>query len=74
VRLNAVKQGTRSASPVVPTLEQEEDWQERLEGIRESLSPSDHFEECLAERIARLLWRLRRVTIFERAEMDVGRP
>jgi hypothetical protein len=70
VRLNAVQHGMRSMSPVVLGMEREEDWREHLEGIRASLAPADHFEECLAERIAQLLWRLGRVTAFETASID----
>ncbi len=50
---------------MVPELEREEDWREHLKGIEGSLQPSDHLESSLAERIALLLWRLRRVTAFE---------
>jgi len=69
VRFNAVRHGMLSMSPVVPTLEREEDWQEHREGIEASLAPTDHFESCLAERIALLLWRVRRVTAFKTETM-----
>ena len=69
VRLNALQHGIWSASPVVPSLEREEDWQGHLDGILASLAPSDYLESCLAERIAGLIWRLRRVTAFETETM-----
>jgi hypothetical protein len=69
VRFNAVRHGMLSMSPVVPALEREEDWQEHREGIEASLAPTDHFESCLVERIALLLWRLGRVTAFETQTM-----
>jgi hypothetical protein len=59
-------------SPVVPGMEREEDWREHQEGIEASLAPADHFEACLVERVALLLWRLRRVTAFETETMVSG--
>jgi hypothetical protein len=49
---------------VVPG-EKPEDWRVHLEGIEKSLQPADHLESSLVERIALILWRLRRVTAFE---------
>jgi hypothetical protein len=71
VSLNAVRHGMLSISPVVTGMEKEEEWEEYLEGTRASLAPGDHFEESLVERIALLLWRLRRVVAFETA--SIGR-
>jgi hypothetical protein len=65
VRFNALRHGVLSVAPVVPGLEREEDWDEHLEGIESSLRPADRFESALVERIAALLWRLRRVAAFE---------
>jgi hypothetical protein len=70
VRANAVKHGLRSVSPVVEGLEREPDWRRHLEGLVASLVPAGDLEAALAERIALLLWRLRRVTLFERETMQ----
>jgi hypothetical protein len=51
---------------VVPGLEKAEDWEEHRDGVLESLSPEGHLENVLAERVALLLWRLHRVTRYER--------
>lgn len=65
VRRNAVKHGVLKASPVIPGLEREEDWEAHRAGIRASLAPEGHLEDTLAERIALLLWRLQRVARYE---------
>jgi hypothetical protein len=64
-RWNSTRHGIRSPAPVVPGLEEPEDWQEHREGIIESLSPEGHLEFVLAERVALLSWRLHRVTRYE---------
>src|SRR5678815_2724615 len=65
VRLNAVQHGVLSTSPVIPGFEKPEDWQEHHDGILARFAPKDELEVSLAERIAILLWRLRRVVAFE---------
>jgi hypothetical protein len=65
VRWNATRHGISSPKPVVPGLENTEDWESHLEGIVENLSPVGHLEITLAERVALLSWRLHRVTRFE---------
>jgi hypothetical protein len=65
VRWNATRHGISSPKPVVPGLENTEDWKSHLEGIMENLSPVGHLEVTLAERVALLSWRLHRVTRFE---------
>jgi hypothetical protein len=65
VRWNATRHGISSPAPVVPGLEEPQDWQEHREGILESLSPVGHLEFTLAERVALISWRLHRVTRFE---------
>jgi hypothetical protein len=66
VRWNATRHGIRSPAPIIPGIERSEDWEEHREGVVESLSPEGHLEEVLAERVALLLWRLHRVTRYER--------
>jgi hypothetical protein len=65
VRWNATRHGISSPKPVVPGLENTEDWESHLEGIMENLSPVGHLEVTLAERVALLSWRLHRVTRYE---------
>jgi hypothetical protein len=81
VRLNALKHGITSNSPVIPGMEDETAWRRHRDGIVASLAPEGHLEEVLAERIASLLWRLQRVTRYEivvtmrhieRAALDVA--
>jgi hypothetical protein len=64
-RWNATRHGISSPSPVVPGLETQEDWQEYREAIMDHYSPSGLVMCELAERVALLTWRLRRVTRYE---------
>jgi hypothetical protein len=64
-RWNATRHGISSPAPVVPGLEKHEDWQEYREAILEHYSPDGPVEHELAERVAILSWRLRRVTRYE---------
>ena len=50
---------------VVDGIEVPEIWQAHLDGMFESLKPEGYHERELAGRIAELLWRLRRVSIYE---------
>jgi hypothetical protein len=65
VKWNATRHGIRSPAPVVPGVEKKADWEEHRDGILESLQPEGHLELVLAERVALLSWRLRRVIRFE---------
>jgi hypothetical protein len=64
-RWNATRHGISSPAPVVRGLERDEDWQEYCEAILEHYSPDGPVEHELAERVAILTWRLRRVTRYE---------
>jgi hypothetical protein len=66
VRLNAVKHGVLSATPVIPFVEREEDWEAHRAGVLSSLAPEGHLEETLSGRIALLLWRRQRLERYER--------
>ncbi len=66
VRLNAVRHGVLSVSPVIPVLESEEDWQAHRAALLASLAPEGHLEQTLAERAALVLWRLQRLARYER--------
>jgi hypothetical protein len=72
VATNAVRHGLLSWRPVLPGMEREEDWQEHLRRTLDSLAPSGHLEEVLAERIALQLWRLDRVARYERETLSIG--
>jgi hypothetical protein len=62
---NAVTHGVLAAAPVLPGLESLEDWEGHRAGVVESLAPVGYIENLLAERIALLSWRLRRVVRYE---------
>jgi hypothetical protein len=72
VRWNATRHGISSPEPVVPGLENAEDWERHREGILENLSPVGHLETNLAERVALLSWRLHRVTRYETGAIAVS--
>lgn len=65
LRLNALRHGIISNSPVIPGVESEEDWERHRQGIIDSLQPEGFLEEELAARLAGILWRLHRVTRYE---------
>ena len=70
VSRNAIRHGlTAQSAVVVPFLESEEDWEAHRLGTLESLRPEGHLETVLAERVALQLWRLGRVTRYEREHM-----
>jgi hypothetical protein len=69
---NALRHGVYSVLPVVPGLEESEDWATHRAGILKSLAPEGTLEESLAERVALCLWRLNRVHRYETAITTVG--
>jgi hypothetical protein len=71
-KLNAVKHGGLSPLPVLPEVETRDAWQAHLDGTLASLQPSGHLETVLAERIALILWRMNRVSRYEREITAVG--
>ena len=72
VRWNAIRHGISSPAPVVPGLEEPQDWHEHRQGVLESLQPEGHLEAVLAERVALLSWRLHRVTRYETAAIAIA--
>ncbi len=72
-RWNSTRHGIRSPAPVVPGLEEPEDWQEHRAGVLESLAPLGYLEGVLAERVALLSWRLHRVTRYETEAISLSR-
>ncbi len=65
-KLNAVTHGLRSLSPVLPD-ECPDDWTAHRAGTVAALAPVGTLETELADRVALLLWRLRRVVRYETA-------
>jgi len=63
---NAIRHGLLSWKPVIPGLENPEDWKTHLDRTLDSLAPVGYAETLLAERAALLLWRLGRVARYER--------
>jgi hypothetical protein len=59
--------GIRSRSPVLLQVESEAEWQQHLEGIRQSYAPVGEVEECLVHLIAYQFWRwIARLLPYER--------
>ena len=57
--------GIRGISPVLLSVEKEQDWLEHYAGVRESLGPGNEFEEDLCYLIAWQLWRFGRLIRHE---------
>jgi hypothetical protein len=68
---NALAHGLRSASPVIPG-ESAEAWHTHRLAVFEDLAPVGAVEELLADRIASIAWRIRRVERFETARLTQG--
>ena len=69
---NAIRHGLLSWKPVIPGLENPEDWQSHLDRTLDSLAPVGYMETLLAERVALLLWRLGRVARYEREAVAIA--
>jgi hypothetical protein len=69
---NAVAHGLRAVSPVLPG-EDPAAWEAFCAAVRAELNPAGPLEAEVANRVATLAWRLRRVTAFEVAAA-VGPP
>ena len=67
-RINAMKHGFATRSPVIPMVEDEADWKRHLRGMQKSLAPEGYFEEFLVRRLATALWELDRLTAYNVAE------
>ena len=65
---NPTRFGIHSADPVIPGIENLDEWRVHREGVIASLAPVGSLETKLAERVALLLWRLNRVIAYEQAE------
>lgn len=65
---NAVAHGLAAQSPVIPG-EDPGGWEAHRAGVAASLAPQGRLEEELADRVALLLWRLRRVSAYETGQL-----
>lgn len=70
-RLNAVRHGLTADAPIIPG-ESLDAWTEFEAGIIDAFAPVGAFEIALAERIATLLWEVRRVSRYERTAIEVA--
>lgn len=68
-RMNATKFGLYSESPVLPNVENEDEWAEHRERTFASFEPDNYLEEALVERVAVTLWRFKRLVRFEREQV-----
>src|SRR5205814_2066245 len=67
---NALRHGLLSESPLAAPYESAGEWQAHRDATLDDLQPTGHAEACLAERVALLLWRLRRVSCAEVAAIE----
>ena len=65
VRLNPVKHGVLSQTPVLPLVERAEDWTRLRDGTLEYFQVEGIVEEELADQIAMLMWRRYRLVRYE---------
>jgi hypothetical protein len=68
---NALRHGLRAAAPVLPG-ESPQEWEDHRAGVLQSLRAEGALEQCLAERVALALWRLRRAAAYEVAVTAAG--
>ena len=66
---NATKFGLYSESPVLPDVEDEDEWLEHRDGVFGAVAPGNYLEEALAERVAVILWRFKRLVRYEREQV-----
>src|SRR5262249_44547730 len=66
VSQNPARHGLYAASPVIHGLESHAAWEQHRASTVASLAPVGQVEIELAERVALILWRLKRVTRYER--------
>jgi hypothetical protein len=65
VRLNPLKHGVLAQTPVLPLVEDPEDWERLKAAVREFYDVHGEFLETKADRIAGLMWRLKRCERYE---------
>lgn len=70
VRLNPIKHGVLSQTPVIPLVERQEDWDRLRAGLYDAWTPEGAMQEAMVERIAGIVWRMRRNMRFECASIE----
>jgi hypothetical protein len=70
VRLNALRHGALAETPVLPLVESEEEWERLRQDVLDWFGLEGPFQESLGERVATLIWRLKRAA---RAETEATR-
>jgi hypothetical protein len=59
------KHGILASIPVLPEIEDPKEWDDFVDGLKRDLHPDGTLENTLVERIAGLLWRMRRLQMYE---------
>ena len=62
---NAMKHGVLAKTPVLPLVEDEDEWRELRQDVIDWFRLEGAFQESLGERVAGLVWRLKRVARME---------
>ena len=62
VRLNAMRHGILADTPVLPRVESEEEWEKLRRDVLDWFGFEGPFQESLGERVATLIWRLKRAS------------
>jgi hypothetical protein len=71
VRKNAVKHGMRASLPLASRIEERADYEKHLDGVMQSLEPEGYLETEMAVRVAEILWRIRRIGVFEAQKINI---
>jgi hypothetical protein len=64
-KLNAITHGVFAQTPVLPLVENEDDWLRLRQDVIDWFQLDGEFQESLGERVAMLIWRLKRVNRME---------
>jgi len=64
-RRNATRDGVLANTPVLPLVENEQDWQRLRQDVLDWFGLEGEFQESLGERVAMLIWRLKRAARME---------
>ena len=72
VRLNPVRHGVLSQTPVLPLVERQEDWERLRLGLIEYWEPNGFHEEWLVDDLAFVFWRAARSRRFESESIMVN--
>jgi hypothetical protein len=73
LRHNALRHGLTADAIVIPSAERTQDWDAHRAGVRKYCAPQGYLEIALVNRLAELLWRLRRVAPYETSAIAAAR-